>query len=166
MFLGHYGLALGAKGARAELPLGMLMLAAVAPDLADPLLTAVRVQADAYTHSLPAMAVYAVSFGTFARVLGLGWRSSAWLAGVAASHVLTDYLTSRIMTWPGAPLFGLHLYAHPWADFTLEAGVLLAGWLIYRRVLVPARRNSLVSLSIPVVLIGLEAAVAVGHLAG
>ena len=166
MFLGHYGVALGAKGARNELPLGLLLLAAAAPDIVDPVLTAMRVHADVYTHSLPAMAAYAVMFGVVARALGFGWPTAAWLAGVAASHVLTDYLTSRIMTWPGGPLLGLHLYARPWADFALEAGVILAGWLIYRRALAPQRRNSIVSFSIPVVLIGLEAAVAAGHLAG
>ena len=166
MYLGHLGLALGVKGARPVAPLWILFLATLAPDLTAPALAAAGLSSDLYSHSVPAMLVYgAVAFGAY--LLAFKNRTTAvWVGGLACSHVVVDYITSRIMTFPGLPPWGLHLYAHPWADAGLEAAVIALGWALYRRSVPPGRRNSLAAWSIPALLISLEVAVAAAHLIG
>ncbi len=66
------------------------------------------------------------------------------LAGLVVSHLVADYVTSRGMpTWPGGPRIGLHLYTIDPLDFTGEATMVIGGWLIYRRKIVPEQRRAL-----------------------
>jgi hypothetical protein len=44
-------------------------------------------------------------------------------------------------TWPGGPIIGLQLYAHPLGDLVVETAVLVIGWLVYRRSLPPESRS-------------------------
>src|SRR5688572_30885343 len=50
--------------------------------------------------------------------------------------------------WPGGPLVGLSLYERPALDFLVEAPVIVAGWLLYRRSLPALSRNSRYSMAL------------------
>jgi hypothetical protein len=47
-------------------------------------------------------------------------------------HLPADYITGLKVLWPGGPIVGLNLYAHPMADFALEALIAVAGWRYLR----------------------------------
>lgn len=160
MFLGHFGLALAVKGADPKLPLATLLAISAGPDLIDPLLSMSGVDGSALTHTGPACLSYFVVVITLTV-----WRTRRWSAALlcgilAASHFLADLITSRLELWPGGLEIGWRLYDLPWANFGLEAAIILGGWLMYRRTLPIGHSNHPVSLPIPVVLIGLQATVA------
>jgi hypothetical protein len=69
------------------------------------------------------------------------WRSALVVAGVVVSHMLLDWITSYKPTWPGGPMIGLSLYAHPVADFIVEGVVIVIGVLLYLRTLPTLRRG-------------------------
>lgn len=140
MYLGHVGIALGAKGARRDIGLLVLLVATYAPDWIDSGLCL----AGAYdprgmlSHSLPAVAVLCAIVLTTYRVKRGDMISGLTVAGVVISHMVLDWITGYKPTWPGGPMIGLRLYAHPIADLFLESAVIIVGVFLYRRSL-PAR---------------------------
>ena len=159
MYMGHLGIALAAKGARRDVSLLVLCLAAIAPDLVDFSLEGLGHVAGGglWSHSLAAMVGYGVLFalcyGTATHRLG-----AALLVGaVASSHVLADLVTSRMVLWRGGPPLGLHLYIHPRLDFLVEGSVILIGWWLYGTSLPDKRRFSVEAFGMLVVLLGLQA---------
>ena len=113
-----------------------------------------------WTHSLPAMACYAVAVFAIC-IFFTHDRKSAFLLGiVAASHVLVDLITSHMVLWPGGPPLGLHLYLHRWADLFLESAVVLAGWGWYLRTVPVKRRLSVPSIAILLLLLTMQGVMA------
>lgn len=117
-----------------RVPLAVLGVASVAPDVVDLALAALHVcaPAGAYSHSLPAAAALAMLCGATAAI----WQRSPTAGWVVAAMVLlhlpADYTTGLKTLWPGGPIIGLNLYAHPMADFALESLVALGGWRYLR----------------------------------
>ncbi len=145
MYAGHVGIALAAKGFKRTVPLWLLIVASQLPDWADAALCLAGVRTPIpgmYTHSLPAIAILAIVAAGVAALVSQDRRAIALVAALVASHAVADYITGDKPTWPGGPMIGLRLYHYPLLDFLLEAGVILAGWLIYRRSLAPERRSA------------------------
>lgn len=132
MYMGHYAIALGARRWLRPLPMAWLLFAAIEPDLHDAVgnaIPALSIGPD--THTLPGVVgaatvmalITAIIFRRFSLAVGAGL--------LVLSHVAVDYLTSRLPLWRGGPKLGLHLYAHPWADFLLEAVTIVVGLRLY-----------------------------------
>lgn len=134
MYMGHFGIALGARRWLRPLPLVWLLFASIAPDLYDALAGLMpALDTGGISHTLPGAVGAAISF---ALATALICRNGALALGIgllALSHTATDYLTSRMPVWPSGPSTGLHLYATPWADFLLESAVITIGLLLYAR---------------------------------
>ncbi len=135
MYAGHFGVALGASSARPRVALAWFVAAALLSDLLLAALGVLRLPeaGPLYSHGL-------LQVAGAAAVLGLtAWRATrdalagALIAGTVVSHVLLDYVTTRLAVWAGGPEVGVGLFRHPGADFLVEGGVVLAGWLLYRR---------------------------------
>jgi hypothetical protein len=56
-------------------------------------------------------------------------------------HLPADYLTGLKPLAPGARSIGLQLYEHPPVDFVIEAMVIVAGWVLWKRSLPEDRRD-------------------------
>ena len=123
MYAGHIGIATGARARRPDVPLALLIVAALLPDLL----------VHPVFHTVPAVVVLVVA----AYVVGLRrWdREVAMvLSALVASHFLVDLLTSNLDVWPGGDVeIGLGLYDVPLLDFALEGTVIILGWLAWRR---------------------------------
>jgi hypothetical protein len=132
MYMGHYAIAVGARRCMRPLPMAWLLFASIEPDLHDALgnaIPALSIGPDTHTVlgvSCAALAVALLTALVF-RQLGLAVGSGL----LVMSHVGVDYLTSRLPLWRHGPVVGLHLYAVPWADFLLEAAVIVSGIAIY-----------------------------------
>lgn len=140
MYLGHVGIALGAKGVRRDIALIVLLVATYAPDWVDAGLCVIGAydRNGMLSHSFPAV----ILLGT-AAVAAYGFRTrdftgSLIVGAVVLSHALLDLVTGYKPTWPGGPMIGLGLYRHPLADLVVESVVIVAGVVLYRRTL-PAR---------------------------
>ena len=123
MYLGHVGLALGARTVDRSVPVLPFVVAAIAPDL----LVARRF------HHL-ALAPFVVAGVT--AVTAVVWRSlraTAAVAALAISHYAADFLTAGVRMRGGDRAVGLRLYDSPLADLVVEAAVIVAGWLVWRR---------------------------------
>jgi hypothetical protein len=156
MYTGHIGIALAARGARRDLSLWLLCIAALMPDLIDFAPIPGRGDTSGWTHSLPGMLGFGVVFFALGRLTARSLAAAVLTALTACSHVLADLLTSRLTLWPGGPVAGLRLYRHPALDFSLEAAVVLVGWWLYSRTLPPVRRLSPASFAIPMLLLALQ----------
>lgn len=142
MYIGHVGAALAAKRVRVSVSLLVLLLAAYAPDWIDTglCLTGDFSPREMLSHSIPAVVVFTV-VGFLAYTLITRDRvGGAVVAAVILSHMFLDWITGTKPTWPGGPMIGLQLYAHPIADFFAEGIVITIGALAYARTLPPRRR--------------------------
>lgn len=163
MYLGHVGIALAVKGARRDIAFLVLLVATYASDWVDSglCLAGAYDRLGMLSHSLPAVAVLtAIAVAAY----GLHTRSVTGglvVAGVVISHMLLDMITGYKPTWPGGPVLGLGLYAHPVKDFLLESLLLVGGVAIYGRSL-PARRQPWIDVALMAgTLILMQAAVTV-----
>jgi len=160
MYTAQFGLALAGKGARPSVPLWAFILAAFGLDLVStPLrLAGMDGLALAWAESAAGALVVAVAAAALYYMLARSpdGRGAAIIAAVAALHVPADLAANELPLWPGGPRVGAALYAHPAADFAVEATVVVAGWLLYRRSLPPEgpRWPAWVSLAL---LLGLQA---------
>jgi len=142
MYIGHVGVALGAKRVRTSIGLLVLLVATYAPDWID---TGLCV-AGAYnpegmlSHSIPAIALFTVlGFGVYATATR-DFRAALVVAAVILSHMFLDWITGYKPTWPGGPMIGLRFYDHPIADFIAEGLVIVIGALFYAQTLPPRKR--------------------------
>lgn len=94
------------------------------------------------THSMPAVSILAAVLALAYYATSRDATGMALVAAVVASHAVGDYFTGIKPSWPGGPLIGFQLYKRPVVDFLLEAIVIVAGWLSYRRSFTPDRRSS------------------------
>jgi membrane-bound metal-dependent hydrolase YbcI (DUF457 family) len=154
MFLGHFGLAFGAKKAVPAVSLGSLFLAAQFADLLWPTLVLlgierVEVQPGAtavtplnfisypYSHSLLALCVWGALFGGAYMTVRRSQRSAAVaLALLVVSHWVLDYVTHRpdLPLMPGsATRVGLGLWFSVPGTLFAEFGLFLIGVVLYAR---------------------------------
>jgi len=166
MYIGHVGVALGAKRLRASIGLVPLLLATYAPDWVD---TGLCV-AGAYdprsmlSHSIPSVLLLALlGFASYA-LATRDWSGALIIGGVILSHLLLDWITGYKPTWPGGPMIGLRLYEHPVLDFAAEGLVIAIGTLLYAPTL-PARQRPWRDVSIMLgALLVLQLTIDVAHL--
>ena len=148
MYVGHVGVALGAKRFLRRIGLAILVIATYVPDWVDAglCLAGKSNPIEMLSHSIPAVAFFAfVAFAGYG-IITRDWKAGAVLAAVVVSHMLLDWITGRKPTWPGGPIIGLELYEHPIADFVAEAIVIAIGATLYARAL-PARKRPWVDIS-------------------
>lgn len=143
MFVGHYAAALAAKAAQPKAPLWTYVLGAQLVDVAWGGLVLAGVEKMSlderlpgsplvlshmpYTHSLPAVVLWAVAAGLLARFLLKLPRAAAIAVGlVVASHWGLDVLVHRpdLPLWFGGPKVGLGWWNHPVPEQALEMGLL------------------------------------------
>jgi hypothetical protein len=152
VFLGHFGVAFGAKRATPRTSLGVLFVAAQLPDLLWPVFlalgwehVAVQPGSTAFTplaflsypisHSLLMVVVWAI----LAAVAYAFWRHDSWGALVIGflvlSHWLLDALSHKpdLPLYPGGPLVGAGLWDSVRATLVVEGGIFLAGLAVYLR---------------------------------
>ena len=158
MFSGHAGLALLGKAARPKVPLILLGVVAYAPDIIQRALGEFNQYNRELSHSMPAVGLGAtiVALVYWAATGESADASMVWLAYV--SHWPADYITGIKPTWPGGPMVGLVAYLHPARDAILEVDLVLLCWLAYRSTLRPDRKNTPVTLLMPLVLIACQLA--------
>lgn len=140
MYLGHVGIALGAKGLRRDIAFIVLLVATYAPDWVDAGLCVIGAYdpRGIFSHSFLAAALLgAVAITAYYRY-SEDLSGSLIVAGVVVSHILLDLITGYKPTWPGGPTIGMGLYRHPIADLLLESVVIAFGVVLYHRTL-PAR---------------------------
>lgn len=155
MFIGHYGVAFGAKRYAPAVSLGILFLAAQLADLIWPNLVLlgieqVRIDPGAtamtpldfvhypWSHSLVALAVYGGLFGLLYAALTRAGRTAALIiAAVVLSHWVLDVVSHRadMPVLLGDSLRGgLGLWNHPVAAVIAELAIFGAGvWLYLTR---------------------------------
>jgi hypothetical protein len=135
VYLGHVGIALGAKGFRPRVALLALLIATYAPDWVDSGLCILGAYdpGGMSSHSLPVVVVLA-ALGLVAYAPTTGdWLGGLVIAAVIASHMVLDWLTGYKPTWPGGPMIGMRLYDRPVLSLGIETIVLIVGVLLYRR---------------------------------
>jgi hypothetical protein len=131
MYIGHFSFALAIRGRRSRLPLGLCLIASVAPDFVAIVVDLAR--SDLYSHSLVSVAVLALAGALLSWAYLRDAGDSFWVGALVVSHLPADWLTSRLALWPGGPVWGAELYARPGVDFVLESALAVVGWVIYRR---------------------------------
>ena len=151
MFVGHIGVALGAKGVAPKVPLPVLILAAQFLDVLWPIFLMAGIEHAQiepgytavsplnlydypYSHSLVGALAWAAGFG-FAYSF---FREDSWggkvLAGLVASHWLLDAVVHRpdLPLYPGSPdRYGYALWNSVEQTLVLEGTIFVAGLLIY-----------------------------------
>lgn len=143
MFVGHYAAALAAKAVQPKAPLWTYVLGAQLVDVAWGGLVLAGVERMSlderlagsplvlshmpYTHSLPAVVIWALAAGLAAFFLLKLPRAAAIAVGlVVASHWALDFLVHRpdLALWFGGPKVGLGWWDHAVPEQALEMGLL------------------------------------------
>ncbi len=151
MFLGHYGVALAAKGLDKKTSLGTMFIASQFIDLIWPLFVVTGIEKVKievgntvftplnfvyypFSHSLGAVLLWALLFGAVFYAIKRRMRSSVILSFLVISHWLLDYLTHK----PDLPLFpwtqqkvGLGLWNSFDLTIIVEMFIFTAGAVIY-----------------------------------
>jgi membrane-bound metal-dependent hydrolase YbcI (DUF457 family) len=167
MFIGHFGLAFGAKKAAPAVSLGALFAACQFADLLWPALVLlgyerVAIQPGAtaftpldfvsypYSHSLAALCVWGIAFGAIYTLLRRARRSAfATIALLVVSHWLLDYVTHRPdlpLTPGGSARLGLGLWNSVPATLAVELTIFAAGLLLYLRATTARDRTGSIAL--------------------
>lgn len=159
MIIGHLGFAFAGRALRA-VPLRWLIVASYLPDVVR---LTVRpfvslAQSELLSHSIPAVAVLAALVAGAWLLKGGAWGAALLLAALCALHLPLDLVTGCKELSSHGPWVGLQLYVWPFADFSLEAALVLIGWFIARRLGVLGRSGTW---RVPAVLCCIQAAVLV-----
>ena len=151
MFIGHFGVAFGAKRLAPTVSLGMLIFAVEFPDLIWPIFLLLGLEHlriapgitkvspfDFYdypiSHSLVAVLVWSILIGGVQFVLRRD-RFATIMVGIAVlSHWVLDFVTHRpdLPLWPAGPKVGAGIWDSWSASIVTESFVFAAGLLIYR----------------------------------
>ena len=174
MFLGHYGLAFGAKRLAPVTSLGTLILAAQLADEVWPIMLLARVEkvrvvpglqaaspmdfvSYPITHSLLTGAVAGLIFGVL-YFLARRQKRGAWVVGaLVPSHWFLDLLMHRpdLPLWPGGSKVGLGAWDSVPLTLLLELVFFGGGLVVYLRSTVAIDRTGTVALWAMVGLLGL-----------
>jgi hypothetical protein len=152
MFLGHLAVGLAAKKATPRVSLGMLLLAAQWADTIWPVfllfgIEQVRIDPGhtaftpldfvsyPYSHSLAALAVWALVVGGGYRSIAGGRRTVVVLGSLVLSHWFLDYVTHGpdLPLYPGGRRYGLGLWNSVAATICLELVMFALGLFLYVR---------------------------------
>jgi hypothetical protein len=152
MFIGHHAVAFAAKSAAPRAGLGAVFLATMWIDLIWPILLLLHVEIVQiapgntrftplafvyypYTHSLLAVVLWSIGFGTVYFVARRDRRAALVVGLVVLSHWVLDFVVHR----PDLPLFldrlkvGLGLWNFVLATFALELAMFAGGVTLYLR---------------------------------
>lgn len=155
MFVGHFGVAFGAKRAVPAVSLGTLFVAAQLADLVWPVLVIAGIERVSvqpgltvvtpldflyypFSHSLVAAAIWAIAFGAAHAFLRKApARTGAVLAFVVASHWVLDALTHRpdmpLTLGEASPRVGLGLWNSLPGTVAVELLLFVVGLWLYTR---------------------------------
>lgn len=158
MYMGHIGIGLGARRLAPETPLGLLLVAALLPDFVDAIsaLTTRSQWFQTYSHTLAGISVGAVVIGLAAWLFTRSLLAAIIGASLVVSHLLADFVTSRIQLWRNGPIVGLAVYNHHPLDFCVEGLVIIVGWWIYRGTLSHKKRYHWAVIAILLLLLGFQ----------
>jgi len=150
MFIGHFALGFAAKRAAPNLSLALLFVACQLADLMWPVFLAagfesVRIAPGItaftpldfvsypYSHSLVALCLWGVMFGSACWLLGTRGRASLLIAGLVVSHWLLDFVSHRpdMPIYPGGARWGLGLWNSVPATLLVELSLYGAGVWLY-----------------------------------
>jgi hypothetical protein len=159
MFLGHFGLALGAKRVAPGPSLGTAILAAQWADGIWPFFVLLGIERLAiapnitrvtpldfvsypYSHSLVADVGWAIAFAVVYGMVRKNWRGAAWLGALVLSHWVLDVVAHRpdMPTWPAGPKLGLGLWNSLPGTLIVEFVLLGLGAWLYATVTKPRDR--------------------------
>jgi hypothetical protein len=136
MLIGHLGPACAARARWADIPMGWLLVATMAPDLARLALSvssnASRLDLNQYTHYLPWSLALAAVVALLAWSVRRDRRTAVVVGVVVLSHVALDMISGRKPLWWGGPM-GLDVQQYQQLEFVIEAVLLVAGWRLLRR---------------------------------
>ena len=134
MIAGHFGIAMATRARWSRLPLLVIVIASIVPDIIDFTTAAFRVCGTngLYSHSLPAIAIESIVLGIVASLIWRSPRAGLTVASMIVLHLVADYITGQKVLWAHGPIVGLNLYSHPLADFALETVVTFTGWRMLR----------------------------------
>lgn len=168
MFLGHFGIGFGAKRFAPSVSLGALLVACQLADLLWPnfvLLGIERLEIEPgatrvtpldfasypYSHSLAALAIWAILFAVLYRLVRRSPLGAAVvIAAVVLSHWVLDVVTHRPdmpLVLSGGPLLGLGLWNSVPATLVAELGLLALGTVLYLRATRPVDRKGTLALA-------------------
>ena len=152
MFIGHFGVGLAAKKAAPKASLGTLFLASQFIDLLWPLFLIFgieKVNIDPgntlvtpldfihypYSHSLIAVLIWALIFGTIYFLIKKDFKISIWLGVLVLSHWILDFITHRpdlpLNFGSSSPLVGLGLWNSVIATIIIEGGIFILGVYLF-----------------------------------
>jgi len=162
MFIGHFGLALGAKRAAPSVSLAALFVACELADIIWPVLVIAGVERVAvqpgitaftpldfisypYSHSLVMLCMWALAFGgVYLAVTRAGVSAAATLALLVVSHWVLDVATHRpdmpLAPWSGTKL-GLGLWNSIPGTLVVEFAIFAIGLLLFLRAAAPSTRG-------------------------
>jgi hypothetical protein len=167
MFLGHFGLAFGAKKAAPAVSLGALFAACQFADLLWPTLLLLGYEhvviqpgitvvtpfdfvSYPYSHSLLAVCIWALLWqAVYVALTRTGIAASITIGALVVSHWLLDYITHRPdlpLTPGGSERVGLGLWNSLPGTLAVEAGIFAIGLLVYLRVTAPRDRAGSIGL--------------------
>lgn len=150
MFIGHFGVALGAKKLSPQLNLGLLFLACQLLDAIWPILVLIGIEKVSvephatlvtplnfeyypFSHSLVMTLLYSIVFGGLIGAIYKSTKVGLVTAFVVSSHWFLDFLTHR----PDLPilldgeLVGLGLWYHPLLTVIVESTIYSLGIFLY-----------------------------------
>jgi hypothetical protein len=137
MLIGHLGPAWAARARWPAIPMGWLLAATMAPDLARLALAATpnarRLDLNRYTHYLPWSLLLAVAVALLAWMARRDGRTALVVGVLVLSHIALDMVSGRKPLWSGGP-WGLDVQRYQQVEFMIEAALLVAGWRVLRRV--------------------------------
>lgn len=133
MVAGHFGIAQLGKGARREIPIALLVVAAYLPDLVRLPLSVTIDRFEIWSHSILIVVAMGLILGILWLLRGGSWVAALVLAAVCALHWPADVFTGCKPTTFSGPWLGLVSYRRPVNDLLLEGALLVGGWLFARR---------------------------------
>lgn len=160
MFLGHFGVALGAKKAVSQTSLGTLLIAAQFADLLWPTLLLLGIEqveikpGDTkmtpldftyypYTHSLLMEIVWGIIFGIVFWLIRKDMKGAIIISLCVVSHWMLDLIVHRpdLPLYPGGEIkVGFGLWNSPIATHVLEAIFFFGGLALYLRATKPKNK--------------------------
>ncbi len=152
MFIGHFGVGLAAKKVATKTSLGTLFFASQFIDLLWPLFLIFgieQVKIDPgntaftpfdfvlypYSHSLIAVLIWALIFGSIYFLIKKDLKTSVWLGVLVLSHWILDFITHRpdlpLLLGSNSPMVGLGIWNSIVATILIEGGVFILGVYLF-----------------------------------